>query len=276
MTSDGRLRIHSANAHFQQLESLLHNRNRRTRERRMLVQGVRPISLAIEHGWELESVLFADGRRLSDWARGILAATTEPVAVRPELLARLAEKPDGEVELVAVVRIPSDDLGRIPTPESFLGLLFDRASQPGNIGSILRSADAFGADGVIVTGHAADVYDPRSVRASTGSLFAVPAVRAPAPADVLAWVADVRDAGCAVRMLAMDEDGDEDIWDCDLTGPVLVLIGNETTGLARSWREAADITVRIPMGGSASSLNAANAAALVLYEAKRQRAAAGD
>jgi 23S rRNA (uridine2479-2'-O)-methyltransferase len=143
-------------------------------------------------------------------------------------------------------------------------VVFDRPSTPGNIGTLVRSADAFGAHGVIVTGHAADPYDPRAVRASTGSLFAIPVVRVPSHREVLGW------AGPA-QLVAADENGDADLADADLSGPTVVLIGNETTGLTAAWRESAHRTVRIPITGAASSLNAAVAATVVLYEAARQR-----
>jgi tRNA G18 (ribose-2'-O)-methylase SpoU len=143
-------------------------------------------------------------------------------------------------------------------------VVFDRPSTPGNIGTLVRSADAFGAHGVIVTGHAADPYDPRAVRASTGSLFALPVVRVPGHREVLDW------AGRA-QLVATDEDGDTDLADADLRGPTVVLIGNETTGLTAAWRESAQRTVRIPITGAASSLNAAVAGTVVLYEAARQR-----
>jgi TrmH family RNA methyltransferase len=189
----------------------------------------------------------------------------------PELLAELGEKGETPPELIAVVEMPADELDRIKVGPDFLGVVFDRPTGPGNIGSIIRSADAFGADGVIVTGHAADVYDSKAVRASTGSLFAVPAVRVPSQREVMAWVVEHRAAGTPVVVVGTDEHGEADIFDFDLTRPTLLLIGNETSGLSAAWKELADHLVRIPMTGSASSLNAANAATAVLYETSRQR-----
>ena len=122
-----------------------------------------------------------------------------------------------------------------------------------------------------MTGHAADVYDPRSVRASTGSLSGVPAVRVPSHHEVMAWVAERREQGCPLRMVGTDEHGETGLFDFDLTGPTLLLTGNETKGLSTAWREACDHMIRIPMTGTASSLNAANAATAILYEAARQR-----
>ena len=174
-------------------------------------------------------------------------------------------------ELVAVVEMPPDDLNRIAAGPRFLGVVLDRPASPGNVGSIIRSADAFGADGIIVTGHAADVYDPRAVRASTGSLFARPVVRCPSHREVIAWVEAQRAAGCPIVLAAADEHGETDVFDYDFTQPTLLLVGNETTGLTAAWRDLCDVTVRIPITGAASSLNAATAATAILYEIARQR-----
>ncbi|WP_326690752.1 MULTISPECIES: RNA methyltransferase [unclassified Streptomyces] len=267
------VQITTRNARFQQWQALLTNRNKRQRAGEFLVQGVRPVTLALEHGWHTTALLYASGRRLSDWARDLLAsgAPGERIAMAPELLAELSEREDADAELIAVVSMPPDDLSRIPVGPDFLGVLFDRPTSPGNIGSLLRSADAFGADGLIVTGHAADVYDPKSVRAGTGSLFALPTVRVPSPHAVTDWLSRAASKGHDVTVIGTDEHGDTPLFDADLTGPVLLLIGNETTGLSAAWRTACDRTVSIPMHGTASSLNAANAGTAVLYEAARQR-----
>ncbi|MFC7406762.1 TrmH family RNA methyltransferase [Georgenia alba] len=267
------LTVTTRNARFQVLQSLLTNRTKRTRAGEFLVQGVRPITMAVEHGWEVRSLLYDGDRRLSTWARRVLDGTpdAEHVRMSSSLLAELGEKGDGEVELLAVVAMPPDDLSRVPVDGDFLGVVLDRPSQPGNIGSVVRSADAFGAHGVITTGHGADAYDPRSVRASTGSLFATPVVRVPSQREVLTWVESCRAAGTPIVVVATDENGDADLADFDLTLPVLLLVGNEGSGLSRAWRDAADVTLQIPITGSASSLNAANAASIALYEARRQR-----
>ncbi|MFJ5123209.1 RNA methyltransferase [Kitasatospora sp. NPDC088548] len=269
-------RITSRNARFQQWEALLTNRKKRSQLREFLVQGVRPISLAVEYGWPINALLYDDRRKLSGWAQELLRTTrAERIVMAPELLAELGEKTEGAPEVIAVVGMPTDDLGRIEVGPDFLGVLFDRPTMPGNIGSIIRSADAFGAHGMIVSGHAADVYDPKAVRATTGSLFSLPSVRVPGPTEVMAWVEQQRTVGHPLVLVGTDEKGDADVYDFDLTRPVLLLVGNETTGLAGQWRELCDYTVSIPMTGTASSLNAANATTAILYDASRQRIAAG-
>ena len=267
------LRVSSRNARFQQWQALLNSRAKRQRAGEFLVQGVRPITLAAQAGWPFRALIHDPGRPPSGWAAGLLRRFGDvQVAMTAELLAELGEKDDADPpELVAVVAMPADDLDRIPAGPDFLGLVLDRPASPGNLGSIVRSADAFGADGVIVAGHAADVYDPKAVRASTGSLFGLPVVRAPSPREVAAWIDAQRDRGRRLVLAGTDEHGDRDVFDADLTGPVLLLIGNEASGLSAGWREQCDLLVRIPITGTASSLNAANAATAVLYEASRQR-----
>lgn len=264
--------VSTRNARYQQWQALLTNRNKRQRLRAFVVHGVRPVTVALGHGWTVEAVLVDGERRLSRWAEDVLTtAGGEHFVLTRELMTELGEKGDDAPELVAVLSVPDDDLDRVRVPSDFLGVVFDRPTNPGNLGSVIRSADAFGAHGVVVTGHAADPYDSAAVRASTGSLFAVPTVRAPSPALVLDWIARHRAAGVPVQVVGADEHGEADVFDVDLAAPTLLLVGNETTGLSAAWRDAVDQMVRIPMAGSASSLNAANAASVVLYEAVRQR-----
>lgn len=266
------VRISRPNARFQQWEALLRNRTKRQRAGEFLVQGVRPISLAVDQGWPIRAVLYDAERSLSRWASQVLAqADSERVALAPELLRQLSDKHQDAPELVVVAEMPNDHLSRIRVDPSFLGMAFDRPSMPGNIGTIVRSLDAFGGTGLIVTGHGADPYDPKSVRASTGSLFAVPIVRSPSHQPVLVWAHEQRAAGVALTIVGTDENGADDLADLDLTGPTLLVIGNETAGLSAGWREACDVMARIPIGGAASSLNAASAATVALYEAARQR-----
>lgn len=285
-------RITTRNAAFQQLAALLENRQKRHRAGLFLVQGVRPITVAVERGWPLERLLHRGGP-LSRWAADTLARlSTDGVGtleVADELLAELGERDEvagrdmaggeaaGELgvvpELVAVARIP-DPLGSVEARDDLLVLVVDRPSAPGNLGSLVRSADAFGAHAVLVGGHAVDPWDPRVVRASTGSVFAVAAVTVAGPDEAL----ELLPPGVAV--VGTDETGTEAIADVDLTGPTVLVVGNEARGMSAAWRASCTAVVRIPIGGpasgsSASSLNAANAGTVALYEAGRQRRAVG-
>jgi 23S rRNA (uridine2479-2'-O)-methyltransferase len=268
------VRVGSRNATFQQWQALLTNRTKRHRAGEFLVQGVRPVSEAIRHGWTIRALL-RDGRAApSKWALELweTAPAMARYLVAPELMAELGEKAEGAPELLAVAAMPPDDLARLtPGNRTPLITVFDRPASPGNLGTLIRSADAFGGTGLVVTGHGADPYDPRCVRASTGSFFSVPVVRAPSHQEVIDWVGALRAAGSPVVVIGTDEDGAVDVRDADLGQPAVLVIGNETTGLTAAWRAVCDQLVRLPMTGSASSLNAATAGSIVLYEAMRQR-----
>ncbi|MCC3765480.1 hypothetical protein K3N28_20675 [Glycomyces sp. TRM65418] len=268
------LRVSVRNARYQQWETLLHNRTKRHRAGSFLVQGVRPISLALEHHWTIEALLYdADRGRLSDWARGVLERPhVEQYGVAGPLLAELGGKDETPPELLAQVAIPHQRLADLEVGPGWLGLVVDRPTSPGNVGSLIRSADAFGADAVIVTGrNAADPYDPKAVRASTGSLFAIPVINAASAHEVVEWV---RKQAHPPFIVGTDERGERALSDHDLRGASLLVIGNETAGMSKAWCELADATARIPMSPkAASSLNAANAGSVALYEAVRQRAA---
>ncbi|RYB90458.1 RNA methyltransferase [Nocardioides oleivorans] len=260
------LRITRENARFQQWEALLTNRSKRHRNRELLVQGVRPITRAVEEGWTVRALLRGEGAS-SAWSDGLWASTdAERVTLSPDLHARLSGREDG-AELVAVVEMPEDDVERLADSRRPHGpiVVFDRPTSPGNIGTLARSADAFGASALVITGHAADPYDPQAVRASTGSLFALTILRVPGHGPVV----DHAHAH-GYRIVGTDEQGSA-LSDVDLTGRVVLLVGNETVGLSAGWRQACDDVVSIPMTGTASSLNAAVAGSIVLHEALRQR-----
>jgi tRNA G18 (ribose-2'-O)-methylase SpoU len=266
------VRVSTRNARFQQWEALLANRNKRHRSATFLIHGVRPITLAVELGWPLEALLHTSGRALSAWARGLTGeVTAEQFALSEELMQQLGGKDEQPPEVIALGRMRPDDLNRIDLGNDGPVVVFDRPTSPGNLGTLIRSADAFGASGVVVCGHAADIYDPRTVRASTGSLFAVPTVHVPSARDVLAWLVDARDHDSDVRIVGTDASGSTRVDHHDFTAPTVLVVGNETTGLSAAWREACTDLVSVPIGGAASSLNAAGAGAVVLYEIARQR-----
>ena len=259
------LRITRENARFQQWEALLTNRSKRHRTRELLVQGVRPITRAVEEGWTVRALLRADGAG-SAWSDELWAGTeAERVVLSPDLHARLSGK-DG-AELVAVVEMPDDGVARLADSSRPHGpvVVFDRPTSPGNIGTLARSADAFGASALVVTGHAADPYDPQSVRASTGSLFALTVLRVPGHGPVVEHA-----HAHGYRIVGTDEEGSP-LGEADLSGRVVIVVGNETHGISSGWRAACDDVVSIAMTGTASSLNAAVAGSIVLHEALRQR-----
>lgn len=267
--------VSTRNATFQYWQTLLTNRTKRFRAGEVIVQGVRPIRLALEAGLDIRAVLIPRVTELSRWAADAIsraeAAGAERFLLEPDLLHELGEKEDETPELLLVVATPPDDLSRIPLGADALVVALDRPASPGNVGSVVRAVDALGGTGVVVTGHAADPYDPKAMRASTGSTLVTPTVRVPGIAPVREWIDEARARGTAVQVVGTDESGTVDVWDVDFTRPTIIVTGNEHSGMSAAWREASDVLARIPMTGHASSLNAANATTALLYEALRQR-----
>jgi tRNA G18 (ribose-2'-O)-methylase SpoU len=272
VTEPRRLRVSTENAAFQVFESLTRNRGARRRAGVFLVEGVLPITRALEHAWTFDAVLHAAGAPLSDWAVDVIrrAAPQRRYELAPALMGRLCGRQGGS-ELLAVVRMAPGDPARIRVGNDLLALVVDRPANPGNLGTIVRSCDALGAHGVIVTGHAVDIYDPAVITASRGSIFAVPVVPVAAPGDVIAWRDEVCTRLGRCQLVGADEHGAVEIVDHDFTGPTIVVLGNEAAGLSRAYRDACDALVRIPMSGAASSLNVAVAGSVMLYEVDRQR-----
>lgn len=266
------VRIYSENNDFQYVEALRRNREKRHRSKAFFVEGVRAINQALAHEWRITTFLFTREKPLSDWAEGILARSPAErhLELPLHLLAKLSAK-ENPSELIAVIAMPADSLSRIAPREHPSVVVFDRPSSPGNLGTIIRSADAFRVDGLILTGHGVDLYDPETIRATTGSLFAIPVVRVPAPRDLLPWLDDLRRAHPDLCVVGSSEKASLDVAEHDLARPTVLVVGNETWGMSAFYRELCDVIVRIPIHGSASSLNVACATSVLLYEMDRQR-----
>lgn len=265
------LRVSKRNAQFQEWLALKMNRQKRHRSGLFLVEGTSAIDSAVQHGWALDALLYPSERRLSAWAEGHLSRSgaRRRVAIDAELLAELTERHEG-TELLAVARARTLELAALTPPEPWLGVVVDRPKSPGNLGSLIRSAVSFDAAFLIATGHAADPFDPACVRASVGTLFDLPLVRLASHGPLLAWLA-ARRAERPLMLLGTGQDGSVCIDEVDLTGNVIVVLGNETEGLSQAYRGACDVFARLPTSARQSSLNVSAAAAIVLYEIQRQR-----
>jgi len=254
------------------LKRLVRLRDRRARdeERAFLVEGYREVRRALEKKVALEGLYFSRDWFLGENEPALLAEAEAAGAVLFELskeaFAKVAyrERPDGILAVAPQWRRALSDLSLPAVP--FI-LVVEAIEKPGNLGTILRSADAAGCDAVIVCDPVTDLFNPNVVRASTGVLFSVPCVVEEGPA-VLAWLRQRK-----IRTVATTPGAKDLYTDSDLTGPLAVIMGSEQFGLSEFWLRNADDPVRIPMAGQADSLNVAMAALITLFEAVRQRGA---
>lgn len=258
---------------FQRAEVIKRNREKRTQHGQFLVEGVAQISIAVKHGWTIHAFLYATDRSLSNWANELVksAVAQELWELAPNLMAMLSDK-DETSELLAIVETRKLTPTDIPVSSTDLVVVFDRPSSPGNLGSSIRSADAFGADGIIVTGHAVDIYDPFVVRGSMGAIFGLPVTTATSHLDVKQWVEDSRAQGRDYQVIGSSGKTETLLTTQDFTRPTVLILGNETVGMSRGYWEICDAVVKIPIGGELSSLNVSCAASILMYEITRQRA----
>jgi len=251
----------------------LRDRPARDAARMTLVDGGRECLRAMNAGAAVETafvcrslVTSPDARRVVEKVEqsfGPFGAPIDLVEVGERAFGRLAfgDRSDG---VVLVVGIPSRGLGDLSLPTAPLVIVTEDVEKPGNVGAILRTADAVGADAVIAAG-GTDLYNPNVIRASIGTVFSMQAAAAPA-AEVIAWL---RAAG--IRIVAARVDGARFHVDTDLTGPVALVLGSEADGLSDVWAGPDVSGIRLPMLGIADSLNVSAAAAVLAYEAWRQR-----
>ena len=255
------------------LKRLIRLRDRRSRDEEgaFLVEGYREVRRALERGAALSELYYSPDWFLGDNERALItqaeAAGAKPFEVSKEAFAKAAyrERPDG---ILAVAPQWSRSLSELRLGADPLILVVEAIEKPGNLGTILRGADAAGCAAVVVCDPVTDIFNPNVVRASTGVLFSVPCVVSDGKA-VLAWL---RSQG--VRVVATTPAATAVYSDSNLRGPVAVVMGSEQFGLSEFWLKNADLPVRIPMAGQADSLNVAMAALVTLFEAVRQRGAA--
>ncbi len=240
----------------------LHKRTFRERERSFLVEGVQALGEALSTTGGLSELFHTiPSHALVDRARTAGVAT---VHVSDDVMVRLTGTvtPQGFVGVAPFVDV---QLEAVPAGPTCVALLHE-VRDPGNAGTVLRSADAVGADAVVFSSSSVDVYNAKTVRASAGSLFHLPVVRGLGTA---AAIGALRARG--MRILAMDADGEGDLYEQDLSDPVAFVLGNEAWGLPKEVGALADSTVRVPITGRAESLNLAAAATVCLFEWERQR-----
>ncbi len=254
------------------VKQLVKLRDRRPRDEAgvFLVEGYREIRRALEKGVALAELYFSREWFLGENEPALIeqarAAGAQVVELSKEAFAKVAyrERPDG---LLAVAPQWKRALEDVALKEEPFLLVVEAIEKPGNLGTILRSADAAGCDAVIVCDAVTDIFNPNVVRASTGVLFSVPLV-VEESARVLAWLKERR-----IRTVATTPAAEKIYSDVDLRGALAVVMGSEQYGLSEFWLKECDVPVRIPMAGQADSLNVAMATIITLFEAVRQRGA---
>jgi len=270
-------KVLTENSDFQYIETLQRNRTKRNRAREFVVEGVRSVNSAIRNQWTINALVYSDDRRLSDWAEGVIEGSKAKIhyLVSTPLMEKLSQKEDTS-EVIAIAAMPEDKFARIPERDNMLVVVVDRPTNPGNLGTLIRSCDALRVDGMIIrTCHSVDLYDPETIRATVGSFFSLPIIRLPSSQELIPWLEGLKQRFNKLQVVGTSAKAEISIQSFDFTAPTILLIGNESHGLSDRLRSLSDAIVTIPMYGSATSLNVACATSILLYEIDRQRRIAG-
>ncbi|MDD3178885.1 MAG: RNA methyltransferase [Opitutaceae bacterium] len=252
------------------VKQLVRLRERRERDEMglFLIEGYREVRRALEAGMRPKELYFATDWFLGENESALLEQARQTGAqlceLSKEAFAKCSyrDRPDGLLAVAAQWRRSLAELALGPQP--FL-LVVEAIEKPGNLGTILRSADAAGVDGVIVCDPVTDIFNPNVVRSSTGVLFSMPLVVA-GGAAVLAFLQER-----GIRVVATTPDTEKIYTQADLRGPLAIVMGSEQYGLSQFWLKESNLLIRIPMAGQADSLNVAMATIITLFEAVRQR-----
>lgn len=258
---------------FQRAEVIQRNRKKRWQHRQFFVEGVRAINqLRNSSTWQVEALLYNPSERLSGWAEDVL--TEIPcryhLELTSDLIHELSDKEDAS-EVMAIVNMPIIDERPVNMQEQGVVVLLDRPGNPGNLGSIIRSCDAFGVDHLVITGHGADPFDPVTIRATAGAFFHLPLTRISGNEALARWFTACRATLPDLQIIGTSAQGDQPLGSCDFTKPTILCMGNETLGLSAWLKEQCDLQAYMHMQGVASSLNLACATTAILFEICRQR-----
>lgn len=221
-----------------------------------VVEGRREIEHCAAAGYEIDSIFCLDGT--------VDIKADRVFRVTPEVYEKIAYR-GGTEGIIAEVHTRSLSLSDLKPGGNPLVVVLESVEKPGNLGAVLRSADAAGADAVIVCDPLTDLFNPNLIRSSIGGIFSVPTVVC-ASTEAITWL-----KGRGIQILTAQLQDSSLYYNVDMKRGTAIVMGTESTGLTDVWRKAADAHIRIPMLGALDSLNVSVSAAILMYEAVRQR-----
>lgn len=250
----------------------LNDRRERNRSGLFIIEGFRELSRAVAGSVSIQTLFYCPSLFLGSNEPALIekirSQGAEVISCHPQVFEKLSyrDRPDGLLAIAVQMKQTLEDLDRAleGVAHPFI-VVAEAIEKPGNLGTILRSADAAGVDAVIVCDRCTDIYNPNVVRASVGTLFTLPVVEASSE-ETLNFLRAKQ-----IRIAAATPSAKEMFTEAQLSQSIAIAVGTEQLGLTKTWMDAADLQVRIPMHGVADSLNVATATTLLLYEVLRQR-----
>jgi TrmH family RNA methyltransferase len=252
---------------LREAELLLQKARVRRKEHKFLIEGDKEIHLALNAGVSVCHYFKVQGldSESNSTLKQLESQSLPCYECPPALMERISYRKGGS-DLILVAESFYRNLSQMTWNRGNpLLLVVEAVEKPGNLGAMLRTADAVGIDGLIFCDVATEMFNPNIVRASLGTLFTVPWVQCSSE-EFQAYL-----KSSSIRLFATDLDGAVSYLEEDYTGPTAILMGTEATGISRSWRSIAHSRIKIPMAGQIDSMNVSVAAAIMLFEARRQR-----
>ncbi len=233
-----------------------------------VAEGLREVELALRSGFEAEVVLFEEAVTpfsiVEKLLKNAVSQPTELIATNTQVFEKIAYR-TGVPNVVAVFKMKTTSLADLSLSDNPLLLIMESVEKPGNLGAMLRTADAAGVDAVLVCDPHTDIFNPNAIRASLGAIFTVPVVALPSE-EAAAFLRSNN-----IKIMATWLEAASSLYATDLRQPLAFVLGAEATGISKFWVEQADERIIIPMSGQVDSLNVSASAAIVLFEAVRQR-----
>lgn len=265
------INISVENSEYQVIESLKNNRKKRKKFKEIFIEGIESIKQASNAGLKFTRVIVNDDKKLSDWGSTFIKSHNNAVMVHmsDKLYNKLSDR-NCPSEIIVTAKLPWFSLYDLNLPEKPFILIFDRPSDHGNFGSIVRSANSFNVDAIFVIGHGIDVYEPKVIRSSLGSIFHSKIIHIESINELKAWI-DEQKALNGMKILGTDSTGEVKVHNTNLQRPISLILGNEAKGMSIKLQEECDSILSIPISGSVNSLNVSCAGSIFLWEVYRNQ-----
>jgi len=258
-------KINSRNAEFQIIYSLKTNRVKRNKLKEIFIEGIECVKQAADSNAEITRIIIRDKNNLSNWGKEIIAANKNAkiISMPEELYCELTDKIIPP-EMLVTVKMKNYKISDINAENPFI-IVFDRPGDLGNLGSIIRSANAFNADGILIIGHGADFYEPKAIRASLGGIFFTKIVLMESAEQLTDYIKFLKEKN-NLEVIGTDSKGPVLLGEYKIKKPLMLVIGNEAKGMSVKLKEICDKIIGIPAAGNVNSLNVSCAASIMMWE----------
>lgn len=263
------LTISTENSEFQIIQALKSNRTKRHQTGEVFVEGIESIKQIDRAGLEITRIITSDAESLSTWSKDLIRKNrgAKIIQMAYDLYKSICDREEPS-EIVITAKVTPTNLHDLKLPKQPFLLIFDRPSDYGNLGSLIRSANSFGVDAIFILGHSVDMYDPKVIRSSLGSIFHSTIVPIQSMQEFETWI-NAQKKKTNLSIVGTDSGGEVTLLNQPLKRPIAIILGNEAKGMSVALKKLCDYIVSIPLTGVVNSLNVACAGSIILWDVYR-------